>query len=46
MTRDDGEPLEVREMDDAPELVDEREEPKPEPPDLSGYQAIIEELSK
>lgn len=46
MTRDDGEPLEVREMGDAPELVDEREEPAPEPPDMSAYQAIIEELSK
>ena len=44
MTR--GEPLEVREMGDAPELVDEREEPKPEPPDLGAYRAVIEELSK
>ena len=46
MTRDEGEPIEYRDMGDAPDVVDERSEPKPEPPDLGAYRAVIEELSK
>lgn len=46
MTRDEGVSIEYRDMGDAPVLVDEREEPAPEPPDLSAYRAVIEELSK
>lgn len=43
MTRDDGPDVEVREMEDATEVVDERSE---ETPDLSAYTDAIERLER
>ena len=43
MTRDDGPDVEVREMEDATEVVDERSE---EAPDLSAYTDAIERLER
>lgn len=43
MTRDDGQDVEVREMEDATEVVDERSE---EAPDLSAYTDAIERLER